>query len=174
MQQVIAKLETVPISFSTLQKYKPRHCRVVLYDRLPDTVEKLFKDKTCVICLYQMHDRLGKVKDGVGHYCPIMKTPNSKKLRYFSSYGLKPEVEIHATHSKGKLLKLLGRDATYNRRQLQSVRRAETCGLHALIRAYLYKLSDGSYYKLMKRYTARTPDDVVSIMALAMVFDELK
>jgi len=175
MQALISKLETIPIAFSTLQKYKPKHCRVILYDNLPSTAKELFGAKyQTVICLYQMHDNKGRTKDGVGHYCLIMKTPSLKRLRYFSSYGLKAEDEIHITHSKGKLLKILGRDATYNRRQLQRIRLVQTCRLHALIRAYLYKLSDGSYYKLMKQFVAKTPDEIVSIMSLAMVFGELR
>ena len=174
MQQLISKLETIPISLSTLQKYAPKHCRVLLYDRIPLSKEAFFRGKTCVIVLYQMHSRDGRKNTQVGHYCLVMRTPGSKHLRYFSSYGLKPETEIHMTHSVGKLLKLLGKDYTYNRTQLQSARRVQTCGLHALARSYLYKLSDSAYNKLMKRYTAKNPDDIVSIMTLCLVFEELE
>ena len=174
MEGIISRLETIPISLTTIKKYKPDHCRVLLYDNLPNTVPKLFGNKSCVIILYTMHDRTGKSKNGVGHFALVMRMPNSKTLRYFSSYGLKPEAEIHITHSKGRLLKLLGRNYTYNRVQLQSSRRAQTCGLHALVRSYLYKLKNSAYLKLMKKYTARNPDDLVSIMSLILVIEELQ
>ena len=173
MQSLISKLETIPISMSTLHKYAPKHCRVLLYDRIPLSREAFFRNRTCVIVLYQMHDRSGNKTQQVGHYCLVMRTPGSKHLRYFSSYGLKPETEIHMTHSKGKLLSILGKDFTYNRTQLQSARRTQTCGLHALARSYLYRLDDNAYNKIIKRFIARNPDDVVSIMTLCLVFDEL-
>ena len=172
MKALIKKLETIPMSLSTLQIAAPKHTRVLLYDKLPVTREKLFGRKTCAIILYQMHDRSGRLVNKIGHYALVMQTPGSKKLRYFSSFGLRAEEEIHIMHSKGKLLKILG-DHTYNRVAVQNTRNSNTCGLHALIRAYFWKLKNAEYLRLIKRFEARSPDDVVSIMALPMVLREL-
>ena len=173
MKALVSKLETIPMSMSTLQRAAPLHTRVLLYDKLPATREALFGRKQCAIVLYQMHDRSGRLVNKIGHYALVMKTPGSKKLRYFSSFGLRAEEEIHIMHSKGKLLKLLG-DHDYNRVSVQNTRNTNTCGLHALIRAYFWKLKNAEYLRLIKRYEARTPDDVVSIMALPMVLREFK
>ena len=145
----------------------------MLYDRIPLSKEAFFGLKTCVIVLYQMHDRSGNKNNKIGHYSLVMKTPGSKQLRYFSSYGFTPEYEIHLTHSKGKLLKLLGKKYTYNRTRLQNVTRTQTCGLHALIRSFFYKLNDRAYNSLLKRFHSQNPDDLVSIMSLCLVFNEL-
>ena len=144
-----------------------------MYDDMPTTPDKFFGHYKCCIVLYNMHDRTGRKVNKVGHFALVMKTPGSKKLRYFSSYGLRCESEIHATHSKGKLLKILGNDYPYNRVQLQGSRNTNTCGLHALIRAYFWKLENKDYLKLVKRFLAQNPDDVVSIMALPLVLREL-
>ena len=171
MQGIINRLETVPLSISVLKKVVPAHCRVVLYDRLPRTVAALFGSKPCVVVLYQMHSK-GRTNDQVGHYSLLIRI--GKKISYFSSYGFKPEQEIALTHSKGRLLKLLGRNYEYNRVALQRKRHANTCGLHCIVRSYFYKLKNSEYAKLLQsRFTAKGPDDLVSIMALCLVSDEL-
>ena len=174
MEGVISKLEGIPISLSVIKKACPKHTRVWLYDRLPSgSRQAVFgKYKNCII-LYQMHSG-GVATNQIGHYCLIMQTPGSKKLRYFSSFGLKPEQEIHLTHEGGRLLQILGRDYEYNRVAVQSTRNTNTCGLHALARAYLYKMENADYLKLIKRYNAKNSDDLVSIMTLVLVIKELE
>ena len=161
------------MSLETIRRAAPKNTRVWLYDQLPATREKVFGFRKNAIVLYQMHNRSGHAVNKVGHYALLMTTPKSKRLRYFSSFGLRPEAELHITHSKGKLLKILGKDYDWNRVQLQGDRNSNTCGLHAVIRAYFWKLKNSEYLKLVKRFQARSQDDVVSIMALPLVLREL-
>ena len=171
MQQIVSKLEGVAISFDLLKRVAPKHCRVLLYDSLPATVNALFGRKTCVIVLYLLHNK-GRTLDAAGHYSLIMRRKH-KPLFYWSSYGLRPEQEIAATHSKGKLLTLLGK-YEYSRTVLQRKRHANTCGLHCLARSYLYKLNNSAYSKMMtSRFISHGPDDLVSAMCLLLVSDEL-
>ena len=171
MQGIIKRLEDIPLSMGTLTKALPNHCGIILYDRLPKTLEALFGRKTCMVVLYQMHKK-GRANNQVGHYSLVMK--NGKKISYFSSYGFKPEQEINLTHSKGQLLKLLPKGYTYNRVALQRKRHSNTCGLHCIARSYFYRLSHSEYAKLLQsRFTAQNPDDLVSIMNLCLVSDQL-
>ena len=110
MQAVINNLKEAPISISRMRRAVPE-ARVMLYDSLPENPKysDLVKGKRCLIVLYQLHER-GRSTDGMGHYALVQREGN--KLMYFSSYGLGPEQEIAATHSKGKLLKLLGKNSS--------------------------------------------------------------
>jgi hypothetical protein len=159
------------MTIATVQRAMPSYCRVVLYDRLPKTLAALFGNKKCVILFYQMHNRAGKVSDRVGHFSLLTKTQTG--IRFFSSYGMRPEAEIHKSHSKNRLLKLLGKNYTWSRRQYQAVRRVQTCALHCIARAYFSDLSDLKYSKLMTRFMAKNADDLVSIMTLCLVNREL-
>jgi len=171
MQRLISKLEEIPMSISTVQRVMPSYCKVVLYDKLPQSLAQLFGNKKCVIIFYQMHDRSGKTQNGVGHFSLLTK--NRRGVHFFSSYGLKPEAEIHKTHSKGRLLKLLGKNYSWSRRQYQSVRRVQTCALHCLTRAFFANLTDLQYSKIMSRLVIKNSDDLVSIMMLCLVKNEL-
>ena len=174
MQQLLKKLETIPMSLNVIKTHAPKKCRVILYDRLPNSVETLFGSNNSVIILYQIHDKSGNNKNGIGHFSLVMRTPNSKKIRYFSSYGFKPEEEIHLTHSKGKLLKLLGKNYESNRVRFQDLQKTETCALHCLVRAYLWKIPQTKYLQLMKKIFLKTPDDIVSCLTLLLVLNELQ
>ena len=170
MQQLISRLETIPMTISTVQRAMPSYCRVVLYDKLPQTIAALFGNKKCVILFYQMHDRAGKIKNGTGHFSLLIR---GKNIHFFSSYGMKPEAEIFKTHSKGRLLALLGKNYTWNRRQYQSVRRVQTCALHCIVRAFFMNLNTVQYSKIQTRFLAKNSDDLVSIMCLCLVKREL-
>ena len=176
MQSIVSHLEKIAISLNTIRQAAPRWCRVLLYDNLPATKEQLFSNRyKCAIILYTLHDARGRLRqDQVGHYSLIMKTKTGK-LAYFSSYGLRPEQEIAITHSKGKILKILGKDFFWSRRALQKIRNSETCGLHCLARAYLYKLKEAAYYKIIgSRFTSNSADDMAGILTLLLVSNELR
>jgi len=171
MQRLISRLEEIPMSISTVKKAMPNYCKIVLYDALPRTMAALFGNKKCIIIFYNMHTRTGKIEEGIGHFSLLMKTRN--KYSFFSSYGMKPEEEIHKTHSKGKLLKLLGKNYTWDRRQYQSTKRVQTCALHCIVRAYFMNLNSTQYSKILSRFIAKNADDLVSIMSLLLVKNEL-
>ena len=118
-----------------------------------------------------MHNKAGRPTEGTGHFALVMRKKN--KVSYFSSYGLSAEAELSATHSKGKLLKILGKHE-WNRTPLQAKRNTATCGLWCLARAYLSRLSNNEFAKLMSgKFNASTPDDLVSVMTLILVQNEL-
>ena len=99
----------------------------MLYDDLPSTPEysKVVRGKEGVVVLYQLHER-GRPIDGVGHYALIQRDHDGRLL-YFSSYGLRPEQEIAATHSKGRLLHMLGKNPRINTVQFQKRSHTATC-----------------------------------------------
>ena len=172
MQRLVRKLETIPMALDTIKAAAPKNCRVVLYDGISSRYSLFRPGVDSVIVLYQMHNEAGRASGEVGHYACILK---GKTLSYFSSYGLPPEAEIHATHSKGKLLALLGRRYDWSRSPLQEKRNTATCGLWALARAYFYRMSNKSFANMMNsRFSATTPDDMVSIMTLLLVQSELQ
>jgi hypothetical protein len=172
MQQLIKHLEKLPVSMARLQKAAPSHCKVVLYDKLPNTVSAMFGDKSCVIILYQLHSEGGRALNKTGHYSLVFRKDG--KLHYFSSYALRPEQAIGLTHSKGKLLRLLGKNYTYNRTVYQPTRDTQTCGLHCLIRSYMYRLKPKAYRDMMtRRIQLNSADDVATAMCIPFLIDEL-
>ena len=169
MQKLIKKLETTAISMETMRNAAPPGCKVVLYDKL-----QRWPGGNSVIVLYQLHDAAGRATDQIGHYAVILKTANSKKMRYFSSYAYPPEFELRATHSKGRMLALLGKHYTWSRAPLQRKRHTTTCGLWALCRAYFWGMRDNDFAKMMTgRVRLSSPDDLVSTMMLSLVAKEL-
>ena len=121
-----------------------------------------------------MHNEAGRPTQGVGHFALVLKDPKTKKISYFSSYGMNAEEELHKTHSKGRLLSILGKNYSYSRAPLQQKRNTATCGLWCLARAFLSDLSNEQFAKLMSgRLNTNTADDLVSIMTLILVHKEL-
>jgi hypothetical protein len=121
-----------------------------------------------------MHNEAGRPTQGTGHFALVMKQQKTQKISYFSSYGHNAGEELHATHSKEKLLNILGKDYTWSRHPLQQKRNSSTCGLWCLARAFLSKLSHDQFAKLMSgRLNTNTSDDLVSVMTLILVADEL-
>jgi len=175
MKAVVRKLEKIPMGLDTITNAAPKNTRVVVYDRVSGNRKQFFKGADNVICLYQMHNDAGRPTEGTGHFALIMRDPKTQKVSYFSSYGLDCEAELAATHSKGKLLNILGKTYEWSRTPLQSKRNTATCGLWCLARAYLSKLSNSQFAKLMTgRFNASTPDDLVSVMTLILVHTELE
>ena len=173
MQQLIKHLEKLPVSLQRLRQAAPAHCKVVLYDKLPNTLRAMFGDKTCVILLYQLHSNSGRALDKTGHFCLVYKTAKGG-VRYFSSYGLRPEQEIGLTHSKGKLLRLLGKNYSYNTTVYQPTRDTNTCANHCLIRSYMYRLSPKSYRNMMtKRVQLNSADDVATALCIPFLISDL-
>jgi hypothetical protein len=163
MQAVISKLETQALSVNQLKRMLPRNCTFWFYDRLPKTKEALFRGKDSAVIFYQLHNLRGGALDQTGHFSLVMK---GKTMRFFSSYGLSAEREIHKTHSSGRLIKLLGKNYMRNRRAYQTVRNSQTCGFHCIVRAHFSQLNETQYSKLMSKFLAKNPDDLATIMCL--------
>ena len=170
MDQLISKLETIPLSLFAVRKAAPPSCKVLLYDAIRATTRQgFFGNKKPAIVLYQLHKKSGMATDQVGHFVALINRKN-KPVLYHSSYGLAPEAEIAATHSGGKIIKILGKDFEYNRTALQKMRKAVTCGLHALMRVHLWNMQQPKYLQLVtSRFHPQNPDDLVSACMLLTV-----
>lgn len=165
MQEVVDNLKKTPIGISRMRGAVPE-ARVMLYDDLPadPKYEKVVKGKRCLILLYQLHNR-GRPTDGMGHYVLVQREGN--RLLYFSSYGLGPEQEIAATHSKGKLLSMLGKKYIRNTVGLQKKFHTATCGRWCVLKT---KLADVPLKKFTKIFSRRQQIDPDGIAVLATMF----
>ena len=81
MQQLITHLEKLPVSLQRLRQAAPNHCKVMLYDKLPNTLSAMFGDKSCVVVLYQLHSAKGRALDKTGHFCLVFKTAKGHPKR---------------------------------------------------------------------------------------------
>ena len=144
----------------------------MLYDDLPSTPEfsKVVRGKEGVVVLYQLHER-GRPIDGVGHYALIQRDHDGRLL-YFSSYGLRPEQEIAATHSKGRLLHMLGKKPRINTVQFQKRSHTATCGRWVILKARLSDLPLKVFQQTFSRRVQLNPDDVVCLATMLVTVDK--
>lgn len=109
MIAVIRELEKQPITLGVLRRALPM-AKCIPYDDLPrGNFASVVGKKKALVVLYTLHDRTGASADGVGHYSCVLPLGKGK-FEYFSSYGYRPEEEMHLTHSKDKLLQILGKN----------------------------------------------------------------
>ena len=120
--------------------------------------------------LYQLHER-GRPIDGVGHYALIQRDHDGRLL-YFSSYGLRPEQEIAATHSKGRLLHMLGKKPRINTVQFQKRSHTATCGRWVILKARLSDLPLKVFQQTFSRRVQLNPDDVVCLATMLVTVDK--
>ena len=170
MLSLLRSFEQKPVGLDELRQAAPPWCKVQLYAALPSkgTIQQYLGKHKAVIVLYLMHSKSGKRMSGVGHYAAVLRRRD--KIEYFSSYGLAPEVEIHATHSKGRLIRLLGKSFTHNKVQLQGLRNSNTCARWAFARVMLIDLPVHKFIDLLRRsVTLRTADDVVAALTMLAI-----
>lgn len=171
MNRILQRLKEIPISLKTIEEYCPDNVRVLLYDRIPSSKQQFFGGKDAVIIFYEMHDATGQAKNTTGHFSLVV---NGTRPKYWSSYGFPPEKEISLTHSKGKLLRILGQH-DWNKTRYQKIKHTNTCGLHVLARSYLLDFTEDQYRKLMmRRVVLQSADLIVCIMCLILVRKELQ
>ena len=167
MIEVIRALEKQPVSLSIRARACPV-ARVIAYDKLPrgGTIESIIGRKKVLIVLYTMHSKTGAPKEGIGHFSCIIPL-KKRRYEYFSSYGFTAEQELHITHSKGRLLDLLGKNYIRSSARLQKRFNTQTCARWACARAFLYKLPLQVFTKYFtKRTVLETPDDIVTCATL--------
>ena len=151
------------MSVQKLKSMLPKNATFWFYDKLPKTLNALFRGKESAVVFYQIHDNRGKALEGTGHFSLVIR---GTKPHFFSSYGFSPEQEIHKTHSSGKLLKLLGKGFTRNRRAYQTGRDTQTCGYHCIVRAHFPRLNATQYSKIISKFSAPRADDLVAALCL--------
>ena len=169
MEAVLRKLETQPVGFRQLQRAVP-NARVMLYDDLPEkgSIDTLFGKKKCLIVFYQLHSKSGATREGTGHYSAVLK--QKARLEWFSSYGMSPEQEIAMTHSKGKLIKLLGRNYIRSSARLQSRYHSNTCARWCAARCLLHDVKLGVFVKYFgARAKLDRPDDLVTLATMFLI-----
>ena len=142
------------------------------YDDLPTSPKLnlvLGKRYKCVIILYQMQDSKHRPTTGVGHYVCVSKT--LRGTEYFSSYGLKPGVELRATHNdRGKLQSLVGTKPIINTARLQSRYHSNTCARWSLLRAMLVQVPLAPFVKLFSgRVHIQKADDLCALATLFVI-----
>ena len=167
MIEVIRALEKQPISLSIMQRACPI-ARVIAYDKLPPrgTIESIIGRKKALIVLYTMHNKRGQKKEGVGHFACVLPL-GKQRYEYFSSYGFPAEKELHMTHSKGRLLNLLGKNYIRSSARLQKKFNTQTCARWAAARAFLHELPLAVFTKYFtKRTILAKPDDIVTCATL--------
>ena len=125
----------------------------------------IFKDTEALVVL------IPKKGSPLGHFVVLL--PGRKSLEYFSSLGNAPMKELAMLHEpKAIFEKLLGKQYNYNRRPLQSGDyNINDCAVWVLLRVYFRKLKLRDFQQLFNRISLETPDDVASIMAVALFQD---
>ena len=157
MENLISKLEQIPISLEALKRVVRKNTKCMLYNQLR---KPLFSGNTqCVIILLE-----SKTQE-IGHFVLLIKRSNN--VEYWSSYGHSPEYAIKITGNDSRLLQLLPKGFLVNRFKFQSEKNTETCALHCLVRSFFFKTSNQQYIKLFRfKVNLKTPDDIVTIMTL--------
>ena len=165
MQANLKKLKETPLGISVVRRALPKF-RVMLYDDLPATPDysKVVKGKEGVVLLYQLHSR-GRPTDGMGHYVLVQRDTDGKII-YFSSYGLRPEQEIAATHSRGKLIRMLGKNFRRNTIGFQKKSHTATCGRWVILKARLASVSLKQFTAIFSRRVQLAPDELVSLATM--------
>ena len=169
MLQVLRELEQQPITLGALKKALPHTAKVMLYDDLPErgSMADVFGKKDCIVLLYQLHTKAGRTQAGTGHYSTISKLGKGK-FEFFSSYGMKPEEEIDATHSSGKLVRLLGKNYIRSSARLQTRGfHTNTCGRFAAARCLLKNVP---LQVFVKHFSGKVhlpdPSDIITLATL--------
>ena len=167
MQAVLDELKQKPLGLSKVKKALPDF-RVVLYDSLPasSTYTSIVQGKKGLVVLYQMHER-GRPTDGMGHYALVHR--EGTRLLYFSSYGLGPEEEIAATHSKGRLLALLGKKYKRNTTQFQKRSHTATCGRWVILKARMLGVPLKRFVQVFSRRIQVDPDGLAVLSTMFLI-----
>ena len=161
LKSALEALKHTPVSVQDLKKLVPPKCDVVKLQQLKGRDRRsIFKNKRAVIVL--LPSKISKI----GHY--ICLVPKRHHIEYFSSLGNSPQKESKLLHNDEGItiiMKILGSDFIYNRTKLQSGDfKITTCAMWVCARAWLSDLRLREFLPMLNRVSAKTPDDIVSIM----------
>ena len=169
MQDVLRKLEEQPVGLTNLRHILHRkHVKVMLYDQLPEkgTLEQVFGKAKALVLFYMLHSKSGASRNETGHFSCILKLGRGK-YEYFSSYGFSPEKELALSHSKGKLLRLLGKNYIQNTIKFQDRFHSATCGRWIAARCLLREVPLQIFQKYFRaKVKIKTADDLVTLMTM--------
>ena len=113
LQTLITKIKQTPMSVGALKKVLPRHSTFKLLSQLTEHRSALFKNHRCIVVL------IPSDFSKLGHFVVLTAFP--KYIEYFSSLGGSPVKETQKLGQDGTtLMKLLGKNYTYNSKPLQA------------------------------------------------------
>ena len=161
LNKVIDRIESTPLNVGSLKKLLPKYCTFKTVDELNGHRSKVFGKYRCVVVLIPSN------YTKIGHF--VVLIARKRSIEYFSSLGGSPESELDKLgQPRSKLLNLLGRNYTYNRKQLQSDKSdIHSCAVHVLSRVVLWSLKLKEYTNLFTRkVTLQNPDEMVSMMTM--------
>ena len=171
LSQLIKQGVKQPLSIEMLSKVVPPWCRVEFYDNLAKykTLKEALRGKTCMVLLYNLHDKKRNTLNQAGHFVLINNA--GRKVEYFSSSGWSVAKELDVTRSDPKTFeRLLGRNFIQNTVSLEKQGDSNDCWRFCLARAIMADMPLKQFQKLFAHHIhLKNPDDIVTLMTLLYV-----
>ena len=172
MQKILREEIEKNLSIDDLKKIVPRYCMVKRYDQVKGkTLKDVLKGRTCLILLWNIHDKQHRVLNQPGHFFMI-STRGPEPCVVFSSTGMTPKKELFITQSNPTLLdEILPEGTVYNSVKLQQSKDANTCWRWNIVFAHLAPMGLSKFQDLFRRSThVTTPDELVTAMTLLLTY----
>ena len=168
MQTILRDESGKNLSIRDLRRIVPRYCMVKKYDQVRGkTLKEVLGSHTCLILLWNIHDKKHRVLNQPGHFFMI-STRGPEPCVVFSSTGMTPKKELFLTQSDPTLLdRILPEGTVYNSVKLQQGNDANTCWRFCIVFAHLAPMGLSKFQGLFRRKMhAITPDEMVTAMTL--------
>ena len=168
MQNILREESGKNLSIRDLRRIVPRYCMVKKYDQVRGkTLKEVLGSHTCLILLWNIHDKKHRVLNQPGHFFMI-STRGPEPCVVFSSTGMTPKKELFLTQSDPTLLdRILPEGTVYNSVKLQQGNDANTCWRFCIVFAHLAPMGLSKFQGLFRRKMhAITPDEMVTAMTL--------
>ena len=168
MQKILREESEKNMSIRDLRRIVPRYCMVKKYDQIKGkTLKAVLGSHTCLILLWNIHDKKHRVLNQPGHFFMI-STRGPEPCVVFSSTGMTPKKELFLTQSDPTLLdKILPTGTVYNDVKLQQGNDANTCWRFCIVFAHLAPMGLSKFQGLFRRKMhAITPDELVTTMTI--------
>ena len=168
MQHILREESGKNMSIRDLRRIVPRYCMVKKYDQVRGkTLKEVLGSHTCLILLWNIHDKKHRVLNQPGHFFMI-STRGPEPCVVFSSTGMTPKKELFLTQSDPTLLdRILPEGTVYNSVKLQQGNDANTCWRFCIVFAHLAPMGLSKFQGLFRRKMhAITPDEMVTAMTL--------
>ena len=172
MQSILREEIGKNLSIRDLRKIVPRYCMVKRYDQVRGkTLKDVLRGHTCLILLWNIHDKKHRVLNQPGHFFMI-STRGPEPCVVFSSTGMTPKKELFITQSNPTLIdEILPEGTVYNSMKLQQSRDANTCWRWAIVFAHLAPMGLKKFQDLFRGHMhVSTPDELVTAMTLLLTY----
>lgn len=167
---ILKKLGKISLSGEDIYNALHKKTNIITYAQLRDykSIDELLKPSGSIVILYE-------TSKGFGHWVCLYK--DGSKIVFFDPYGLKPDEELkfipkHFRKENGTNYPLLtyllyksGKNIEYNNHRLQrSLKDANTCGRHCIVRILNKKIPLDKYAEILQNVKNITPDQVVTAL----------